>query len=575
MKILHLLAAAAMISLLGADYSTARETAMPRKVQAAIRAEYGPANARVPLSPEERKELEAWLDEAIGKDLVPIVQTNEHDLRGLDLLDRDTGRPPRSRLLEVLGGARKMASKLDRCEAFLKQHEANGLFIDSGLVGDPKNGMLTAATLQSGSRFSDLDFGTTLTVYDSDRKDVTQGHELRQGQPILVTRAPPGHGTVTEQREPISVAIFTIYMDDGTPCPYRSEVAFAPPPDQIEVTAPNNTKKRKTVLCLNRGDPQPGWPTPCDFGPFKQATIDPGGVKVVVPLAGTIKMPFEVALKGDGTIDGTLKVTAINSQNGTTCEGQRNDLGAQVLAQSKVADKNKVTWSILTDKALTFGHTCYGQHSGLAFNMTWNVNVKLQNGNRIITAIVSNTGGQGSANTLIIEPVDLQWGCLPGGTLVTLANGSRKTIEDIARDDLVLGPDGKPWQVFAHTKGEDAELIEVRAEDGTVARMTDEHPVITARDRRGRLQWTTASRLTVGMALITAKGASKVMSIEHRAYDGSVYNMALRPLGTDKAPARGSAFYADGLLVGDQTMQGLPAVDPSAIAADTSRAQAR
>jgi hypothetical protein len=51
--------------------------------------------------------------------------------------------------------------------------------------------------------------------------------------------------------------------------------------------------------------------------------------------------------------------------------------------------------------------------------------------------------------------------------------------------------------------------------------------------------------------------------------------MALKPLGEDKAPARGSAFYADGLLVGDQTMQGLPAVDPNAIAADASRAQAR
>jgi hypothetical protein len=575
MKILHLLAAATMILLLGADYSTAREMANPRKVEAAIEAEFGPRHGRARLSPDERKELKAWLQKSIDEGPVLVVETNKQDLRGLDLLNRALGRPPRSRLLKVLGGVRKIAPQLDKCEAFLKQHQANGLFVDLGFVGETQNGVLTAATLQSGAQATNLELDTLVTVFDSTLKDVTQGSGRAKGKPILVTRAPAHQGTVTDQQAPVSVVDYTLFMADKTPCSYVDKAALTPPPKEILVTAPNNNKKRKTVLCLNRGAPDGNWPDPCDFGPFKQAGIDPTGAQVVVPLAGIIKMPNDVVLKNDGTVDATLIVTAINSNDGSSCHGQDNDLGPKVLAQTKVTDQKNLNWSILGDNALIFGRTCYQQHSGLAFNMYWSVTVKTPNGDRKIKAIVSNTGGQHSANTLMVEPVDLQWGCLPGGTLVTLANGSRKAIEDITRDDLVLGPDGKPWQVFTHIKGNDAELVEVRAVDGTVARMTMEHPVITGRDRHGRLRWTTASRLVAGIGLITAKGPSKVAAVERVAYRGSVFNMALRPLGTDKAPARGSAFYADGLLVGDQTMQGLPVADPDTVASASSRAEAK
>jgi hypothetical protein len=581
MKILHLLAAAATLLLLSSAKSNAAE-APSRKVATAIKAEFSGrpiSQKRVTLSAAERQELMGWLRDAKGKGLVPVAQTDARDLRGLDLLNRAIGRPPRSNLLNALGGVQAAAAKLDKCDEFLKQHQANGLFLDVGFFGNPNDDMLTATTLQAaflnGQPRDVRNLGTHVAVFDSDDNDVTEASRISQvGQPTLLTAAPPRHGTVLEDKEPTSVATFTAFMLDGTPCSFRRVAGVTPPPKSIEVTAPNNSQNRKTVLCINRGAPDKEWPTPCDFGPFPQGTLNPP--KVVVPLAGIIKMPYPLALNA-GKIEGQLQVTAINSQNGTTCQGQDNDLGQQVLAQTTVtADKQGMSWSILADKALIFGATCFQQHSGLAFNMYWTVTVTRPDGRpATVTAIVSNTLEQGSANTLIVRPVDLQWGCLAAGTLVTLADGSRKAIEAITRDDLVLGPDRKPWQVFAHTKGEDAALIEVKAEDGTVARMTDEHPVITARDRRGRLRWTIASRLTVGMALITAKGASKVVSVEHRAYEGSVYNMAIKPLGADKGPARGSAFYADGLLVGDQTMQGLPVVDPSAVAADTSRAQAR
>jgi hypothetical protein len=576
MKLLTLLTAVVGALVVSADVAATREE-YSDAVGAAIEAQFAhqPPRPRgrqpAGLTAAERRELTAWLDEADGKGLVPVVLTDARELGMLDLLYKAVRRPPASKLLSVLGGVDAIREKLDKCSEFLKEHETSGLFLD---VGANSDGKLRASALQS--TFVDANpadiggFGTVLTVFDSIGTPVTDASgKATNLQVTLLTQAPPHQGTNTAENPPRAVGVFTTFMNDGTPCPARHVARVLPPPKSIAATAPNNSQNRKTVLCLNRGAPEPGWPAPCDFGPFTQANND-GGWAVVVPLAGTIVMPYPLALK-DGKIDATLTVTAINTQNGTPCTGQRNDLGQQVLAQSTVSGTDTIKWSILTDKALIFGKTCYQPHSGLAFNMFWqSVKVTPPSGNPIsVTAIISNTIEQGSANTLVINNVDVQFGCVPVGTLVTLADGSAKPIESIERTDLVRGADGKPWQVLNLIGGDDREVIEVTAEDGTVARMTAEHPVITGRDDTGRLRWITASHVRVGMPLLTTKGDSKVTTVERRPYGGKVYNIVLRPQGSDLTPQLGASFYADGLLVGDQTMQGLAEPAPAVVA--TSR----
>jgi hypothetical protein len=565
MKLIHLLIAMLPALLVPANPAGAADASGDDSVEAAIHAQYAYQPPRADrgehpaLTVDERSEFIAWLRERNGKGNVAVNPADPRQLRMLELFHKAARRPLASHLLSALGGVDALRAKFESCETFLKVHQANAVFMDVGTIDGNK---LTAATLQAaflGANPQDVkDFGTVLVVLDSDGKDVTEASDLsHKGETILLTEAPPAEGKIDQEHPPEAGALFTVFMDDNTPCQFTQSAEVLPPPKSINVTAPNNPQNRKTVICINRANPEPGWPQPCDFGPFPQGTISP--VSVVVPLAGTIMLPLPLALK-NGKVDAVLRVTAINSQDGATCEGQNNNLGDKVLALTTATGDNQgVTWSILNANALIFGNACYQPHSGLAFNMYWNIKVTKPDGKpSTVTAIVSNNVLlRPSANTLVVRGVDLQWGCLPTGTLVTLADRTSKPIEDISPHDLVLGPDGKPWEPVGKLSGEEAELVVVTTEDGTVARMTGEHPVIIGTDEQGRPRWTAASHLSAGTSLVTAKGPSKVSAVERHPYGGKVYNIALRPQGSTQTPKRGASFYADGLLVGDQTMQGL------------------
>ena len=521
------------------------------------------ATTRAELSPAESEELRAYFEREPDNTLKPVDLSDPGEARIEDLISKAAGRPPFTGLAKALAAEAGPERATDTCAEILKDHNAQGIFADAGVKDESGATLLAAATLQAVSFQKKPDevrnFGAQITVFDSNNKAISDKSGLStKGQVLLLTQDPPKAGAVDEKKRPVAQAYFTVFKKDGTPCQTRRLVKITPPPKKIAVSAPNNTANRATVICLNRGNPEPQWPDPCDFGPFKQAGFQPGSANVVVPLAGNVEMPYPIAAK-DVSKDVLLQVTAINSSNGETCKGQDNDLGAQVLAQSKVASANVLNWSILGDAALIFGRTCYASNTGLAFNMYWQIPITMPDGStQSVSAIISNVLTQGTANTLIIRPAILEFGCLPGGTMVTLADGvTRKAVEDFGPQDKVLGLDGKPWAVTGHIKGEDNELIAVTTENGLVSRMTSDHPVITGYGKGGTPIFVMAKDLVVGTGVFTVNGQTKVARVEHQAYKGFVYNMEVRPLGASAVSAGGGGFFADGLLVGDQTMQGL------------------
>jgi hypothetical protein len=517
--------------------------------------------AKPALTPEQHRKLENWLAQADGKGLVPIDHNDPRDVEGLDLFRRLSGYQSRTDYLKAIAKVQpKTALSRDDsvCSDFLAKYQSNGLFLDLGRKDDSL--MATALQANADDGLPKVAFGNLLTVIDSNKKAVTSGDGLGDLNPILVTYAPPQPGAYDPNKPPRAAAEFTVFKEDGTPCSYRDVKSMMAWPSSINVQAPNNTRTNsKTVLCLNRANPDPSWPQACDFGPFPQAKHDSGWA-VIVPQQGEILLPSPVKIKTDGSVDADLRVTAINSNNGITCQGQNVDVGKTVLAASKVDPNNssKVTWSLLADQAPTFGQTCYDAHTGLNFNMYWNV--RTQAGP--VTAIVSNTLTQGSYNTLIVPAVDLQFGCLPAGTQVTLANGEKKAIEAIINGDLVLGSDGKPWEVVNRMVGEDLSLVEILGANGTIVKASVTHPIIIGHETDGRPRAQPAAKIQAGTALITAAGMTTVLSATRIFYDGPVYNIAIRPQGSTEMP-EGGAFYADGVLVGDQIMQGMNEPTPA------------
>ena len=540
--------------------------ASPQELDKAIKAQFTKTTstgsavnaARLRLSAVELQKLEDWLAQAEGKGLTPIDHNDPRDREGLDLLRRLGGYPTRSTYLSTLASLRSPTAVTTdpACKAFLAEYQSNGLFLDLG----QKDGKLMATVLQANAHANlpRVRFASMIQVIDSDKNPVTSGDGLGHDKPVLVTYAPPAPGAYRPHKPPRAAVEFTVFKEDGTPCSYRDVKAMMPWPQTISVKAPNNTRSNsRTVLCLNRSHPDKDWPGGCDFGPFPQAKHETGWA-VIVPQEGEILLQGPVATKADGSVDADLQVTAINSQNGTTCQGQDVDVGKSVLAATKIDPKNpnKISWSLLGDKAPTFGQTCYDAHSGLHFNMFWNIRVKSGAKSQGVNAIVSNTLTQGSYSTLIVPDVDLQFGCLPGGTLVTMANGDRKPIEKIVNGELVLGADGKPWEVWSRMAGDELSLVQIVAADGSTVSASETHPVIVGEEPDGRPRALPASQLKTGMPLKTSLGKSTVASVTKIAYDGHVYNLAIRLPGVDKQAPEGGNFYADGILVGDQTMQG-------------------
>ncbi|WP_256081071.1 Hint domain-containing protein [Massilia sp. YIM B04103] len=553
-----LMALAALTACVASAARPVAEHTLDKAVKAQFTKLPAKSKARQPLSLQERQQLEDWLARAEDKGIVSIDHNDPRDLEGQDLQRRLHGYAPRSTHLRALARRHPQTGRSGdpACQAFLAEYRANALFLDVG----QKDGMLMATVLQANARggLQPVTYANLLTVNDSDGNPATSGDGIGHSAAILVTNAPPRAGVYRKEKPPRASAEYTVFMPNGTPCDYREVKTMRPWPQSMAVTAPNNTRgNSKTVLCLNRANPDPNWPQPCDFGPFPQAKHATGWA-VVVPQEGEIVLPGPVATKADGSVDADLRVTAINMKDGQTCQGQDVDVGKAVLAAAKVDPQNasKVRWTLTKDNAPVFGQTCYDSNTGLAFNMFWNIRVNSGAAPLTVTASVSNTLTQGSYNTLIVPAVDLQFGCLPAGTQVTMANGERKAIETIATGDLVLGADGKPWEVWSRMAGEELSLVRITAADGSVVSASEAHPIVVGTERDGRPRAVSAAEVKVGMHLTTSRGASTVASAAKAAYDGRVYNLAIRPQGAGRPAAEGGSFYADGVLVGDQTLQG-------------------
>lgn len=156
--------------------------------------------------------------------------------------------------------------------------------------------------------------------------------------------------------------------------------------------------------------------------------------------------------------------------------------------------------------------------------------------------------GPGVANLL---PMVVAYGCVAEGTPVTLADGSRTPIEQIALGERVRNADGAVLTVTKRTEGvERKPMIRVVAENGYAALLTDTHPVMT--DAGARM----AGQLASGMIVMTADGPARIARVARETFAGKVWNL---DLGSDADAVAlsdtNTTMIAGGLVIGDGKMQ--------------------
>jgi hypothetical protein len=150
-------------------------------------------------------------------------------------------------------------------------------------------------------------------------------------------------------------------------------------------------------------------------------------------------------------------------------------------------------------------------------------------------------------------PMVIAYGCLAEGSLVAMADGTTKAIQDVRIGERVLSaPHGPVLTVHNRTDGvEPIAMVRVAVAGGRDVLLTETHPLMT--DRGPRM----ARDLYKGMVVLTANGPAKIVRIARERFAGKVWNLDVgAPDGGALPAGTATTFVANGFVVGDGQMQG-------------------
>lgn len=287
------------------------------------------------------------------------------------------------------------------------------------------------------------------------------------------------------------------------------------------ITHPRDSNADGTVIsCLDRGG------LDCDY--FFAGT------------GGNVTLPVSMAFRFPGVVTNILNATAQvhMTDNGGVCK--TNDLSPYTTAAAGVVTINTGA------TPATFGTRCVYNQTNVRF---W---VKL---------VVANSRGDVYsmfwANDRPTDPrrfhLMFRWSCLAEGSSIVMADGSKKSIENIKLGDAVRsGVEGGALQVVDITKGtESAPMVEVTDTLGRKVMVTEGHPFFDDSGFAIR-----ADSLRAGHRVETAEGLTSIARVDRIPYGGKVYNLKL---GTDEQAAANDVskthMFANGYRVGDSRSQ--------------------
>lgn len=146
----------------------------------------------------------------------------------------------------------------------------------------------------------------------------------------------------------------------------------------------------------------------------------------------------------------------------------------------------------------------------------------------------------------------IYWGCLYIGTKITMADGSRKKIEELQIGEMVRGRKGG-LRIKEIVEGREPRGVLLVETEGRRVYVSENHPMVTD---QGVLL---ASQLLEhpGICLYTEDGDTERLEDVNRYVfqDDRVYSLVLEAKDGAPLPPEEHVFYANGLLTGDNDLQ--------------------
>lgn len=349
-------------------------------------------------------------------------------------------------------------------------------------------------------------------------------------------------------------------------------------PKSMQLNDPRNLKGKPgsdVVICLNRENFGGNY-NDCDYGPMMSGGNEVAHVKVVVngnvdyndPLA-----PFVSDPSGPNPI-GYMAVVPKNYGGACLLKLEGEKVASHLVRQDDYTLEfnwgRGIHGQIVNDQAADFGDLCYhlvGNNEQWDFVLDLQTKTLNKSGQPIykVTAafITVDPALPPLPNIVFLPPLVMQFGCIEKGAKVAMKNGAETSIEDVKAGDQVVGESGTIFNVVKTTKGTDSDFVELTVDASKpVLAVTPMHPIAIASraetNSSGRMTFVPAKDVKAGdrVYLAGASAAATVSKVERKRSPTArqVFNLTLEPV--DASSRADSAFYANGILVGDNAMQG-------------------
>lgn len=362
----------------------------------------------------------------------------------------------------------------------------------------------------------------TVTLFDAQENIIASGSNGNAGS------AAPVFATSTEGANTAGTAVtatVTVYIlaEDGTPSLWTYFWTGTQIPSEMVNIAPAAASQvvHRILVCLVKTG------SGCNY-----TTKEAG--KIALPVQGNVTFdgPINVNNQGKPT-NATAKLYVVNQATGAMCSNSTffDDRKTKVSGAT-------LSWDMAS---ADFGTACYQANGIYDFVLSLQVNVGMK---PVWAAVGSSETVTYSKGTAEISPFQMLQGSggVVAGTLVSLANGTTKTVQSVDVGDALAGGS----TVYATYKSSITESNTLSAGPTAAVTSAFDQVVSTA---RGPLQ---AQNVLLSDSVTTATGSAQLIERSQKRLDAAknVVNLFVSPDTAQTAPP---AYLAGGIAVLDAT----------------------